>query len=123
MGSEGILVLAQITPFNDTDEEYWKKIISVRQPLRKHLLTLDNLIVLLKEFDFTIAQIDQFSETDSLNSWVTRYSMSKEAAREFRQLHLAAPESYKSLHRFRKRDGDLLYDKCWTLIRAVKGTG
>lgn len=121
--SGGALVIGQITPFNERDERYWKKIIQLRQPLRKHFFTINDLITLIKGSGFNIASIFQISETDSLNSWVSRYSMSERSAKEFREMHFSAPKTYKSIHRFRKRDDDLLYDKCWTLIRAIKDEG
>ncbi len=51
--NDGVIVISQITPFNEKDEEYWKLIIQARQPLRLHFLTLSGLLQLL--IDLTIS--------------------------------------------------------------------
>lgn len=64
----GALVIGQITPFCEKDEEYWKYILHIRQPLRKHFFTLDALINLIKKTPFEIARISQIRDKASLNS-------------------------------------------------------
>lgn len=116
----GILVVGQMTPFGETDEEWWKAIVTTRQPLRRRCLTLHELLAVLMRNAFTVVRTAQIRATESLNAWLERYQQSTEQVAEVRRLHFEAPPAYKELHRFRQVEGDTLVDNCWTFIRARK---
>jgi ubiquinone/menaquinone biosynthesis C-methylase UbiE len=117
---EGALVVGQMTPFGEADEAWWKAIVEARQPLRRHDLTLHELLDLLMRAAFTVVKVSQIRATESLNSWLGRYERSARQIAEVRRLHLEAPESYKEIHRFRCVGDDIVLDNCWTVIRACR---
>lgn len=114
----GVLVVGQMTPFGETDEEWWKMIVKTRQPLRRRCLTLHDLLAALMRAAFNVVRTVQVRATESLNAWLERYQRSAAQVAEVRRLHLEAPSQYKELHRFRYVAGDTLVDNCWTFIRA-----
>lgn len=116
----GVLVIGQITPCCEKDEEYWKIIIRTRQPLRQHFFTLDQLITLLKNVSFKIAKISQIRGKESLNSWLGRYKASDEQIEQMRNLYYNAPGFYKRMHNFIYTNHDIIFNNCWTFIRAIK---
>lgn len=116
----GALVIGQITPFCEKDEEYWKSILHIRQPLRKHFLTLDVLITLLKKAPFKITRISQIRGEESLNSWLSKYKTPYNQIAHVRSLHYNAPSIYKRIHNFRETKEDIVFNNCWTFIRAIK---
>ena len=117
---KGALVIGQITPYNEKDEEYWKTIIKTRNPMRKHLLVLDELISLLKANSFRIVKVSQISVKESLEIWLKRYKISNDQIDKVRNLHYTAPSYYKSVHGFQESRNDIIFDNCWTFIRAIK---
>ena len=117
---DGVLVIGQMTPFAAEDEDYWKTIVHLRQPLRRHDLTAPELADLLDRNRFEVVRRTQIRVRESLNSWLARYKDSDRQLDEVRRLHLEAPESYKRLHRLEFRADDVLVDNCWTFIRAGK---
>ncbi|HOW70922.1 MAG TPA: methyltransferase domain-containing protein [Phycisphaerae bacterium] len=120
LAATGILLVGQMTPFGEADEEWWKVIVKTRQPLRRRCLTLHELLVALMRTDFVVVRIVQIRATESLNAWLERYQRSASQVEEVRRLHLEAPAAYKELHRFRHVEGDTLVDNCWTFVRAGK---
>ena len=116
----GVVVVGQMTPFGETDEDWWKTIVTTRQPLRRRCLTLHELLAALMRNGFTVVKTAQIRATESLNAWLERYQWSAAQADEVRRLHLEAPAAYKELHRFRFVEGDTLVDNCWTFVRARK---
>ncbi len=119
----GALVIGQMTPFGTEDEDYWKTIVRLRQPLRRHDLTAPELADLLSRNGFIVVRQTQIRVRESLNSWLSRYKDSDRQLDEVRRLHLEAPRSYQQTHRFECRDNDVLVDNCWTFIRACKAQG
>jgi len=120
LADQGALAIAQMTPFGRTDEEWWKRVVRARQPLRKHDLTMPELQSKLEKAGFRISRTLQIRSSESLNSWLDRYWESQEQIAEVRRLHAEAPAAYKELHRFRYLDNDLIIDNCWTFIRTCK---
>jgi ubiquinone/menaquinone biosynthesis C-methylase UbiE len=120
LDDRGAIVIGQITPFGEKDEEWWKRILRTRQPLRKYFLTLNDLVLALIKNRFTIVRMAQIRAKESLNSWLSRYSDSVEQVEQVRALHTQAPKVYKELHRFQEIDNDIVFDNCWTFIRSVK---
>lgn len=120
LDKKGVVIIAQITPFNEKDEEWWKKILMVRQPLRKHFVTLNDIITALIKVSFLVTKVSQVRAKESLNSWLARYSDSQEQVDEVRNLHLNAPLMYQTIHKFQQANGDIIFDNCWTFIRACK---
>lgn len=116
----GSLIIGQVTPFSEKDEEYWKRILVARQPLRKHFLTLHDLVKLLVERSFVIVRVAQTRARESLNLWLDRYKEPKAHKELIRSLHHEAPEWYKEIHAFDMRGQDIVFENCWTFIRAVK---
>jgi ubiquinone/menaquinone biosynthesis C-methylase UbiE len=116
----GALVICQTTPFGDADESWWKTIVTARQPLRRHFLTLNEMLALLIRNFFVVVRTSQVRSTESLNTWLARYERSAEQIAEVHRLHEQAPESYRNIHRFRNVNNDILVDNCWTLIRVGK---
>lgn len=117
---KGALVIGQITPYNEKDEKYWKKIIKTRNPIRKHLLLLDDLISLLKANSFKIVRVSQIKVKESLEIWLKRYKISDNQINEVRKLIYTAPSIYKRIHNFRKANEDIVFKNCWSFIRAIK---
>jgi len=121
LDSTGAIVIGQITPFCEEDECHWKRILTLRQPLRKHLLTLEDLVSLLLRNSFSIVRCTQIRAKESLASWLSRYSDSQQQCEGVRALHLSAPDEYKRIHAFHHtEEDDIVFDNCWTFIRAVK---
>lgn len=117
---DGAFIISQTTPFGEADESWWKAVVKARQPLRRHYLTLHELLEFLLRSAFTVVRLSQVRATESLNSWLRRYERSAEQITEVRRLHREAPEAYRETHRFRQVGDDLLLDNCWTFIRACK---
>lgn len=122
LAPKGNIVIGQITPFSEKDELWWKRILYVRQPLRRHLLTLNDIITMLLRHSFVVVRVSQIRAKESLNSWLERYQDSQEQLDTVRTLHLSAPPEYQDIHRFQEVNGDLLFDNCWTFIRACKSS-
>jgi ubiquinone/menaquinone biosynthesis C-methylase UbiE len=116
----GRVVIGQITPFSEVDEDYWRRIILARQPLRKYALTLHDCLDFTAAANFRIVKVTQIRAKESLNSWLSRYSSGLENEIHVRRLHADAPEDYKIIHRFSPMGDDLIFDNCWTFIRAQK---
>lgn len=119
----GAMVVGQMTPFGEADEDWWKAIVRTRQPLRRRCLTLHELLAALMRNALTVVRTSQIRATESLNAWLERYERSAAQTAEVRRLHLEAPPAYRELHRFRYAAGDTLVDNCWTFIRALKVPG
>lgn len=115
---DGRLVVGQMTPWGSEDEAYWRQIVRLRQPLRRHDLTAPEIASLLQDNGFHILHSEQIPACESLNSWLTRYEDSDRQLEEVRRLHMEAPESYRKVHHFEYRDGDVLLDNCWTFVSA-----
>ncbi|NWG32717.1 MAG: methyltransferase domain-containing protein [Rhodocyclaceae bacterium] len=116
----GVLAVGQTTPFSHVDEAWWKIVVKARQPLRRHMLTLHELIARLMRNGFVVVRTSQTRATESLQAWLGRYERSAEQVAEVCRLHREAPAAYKELHCFREADGDTLIDNCWTFIQARK---
>jgi len=122
LAQRGSVVIGQITPFNEKDELWWKQILSARQPLRQHFLTLNDIVTMLLRHSFVVVRVSQIRAKESLNSWLGRYQDSQEQVDAVRMLHVSAPVEYQDIHRFREINGDLVFDNCWTFIRACKSS-
>ena len=117
---EGILVIGQMTPFGAEDEDHWKTIVHLRQPLRKHNLTQPELIGLVVRNGFQVGRTSHIAVRESLNAWLARYKDSDRQLMEVRRLHLNAPAAYRRIHRLECHGDDVFVDNCWMFIRALK---
>ena len=77
------------------------------------------MVINLKKKFFKIAKISQVIEQESLSSLINRYRLSKEKITEVKKLFYGAPPFFKKIHNFKEKNSDIIFDYCWTFIRAV----
>jgi SAM-dependent methyltransferase len=116
----GTLLLGQITPFGVEDADYWRQIIALRQPLRKHFFTADALVQIIRDSSFDVTQMTSIVTDESLRDWLGRYECSSDKASRITELLREAPMSYKVLHKVRVYANDIKFKSCWTIIQAMK---
>jgi len=118
--THGALVIGQIVPFDDEDADYWFRIVRLRQPVRKHCITVNDLLKAMLDTSFNVARVCEVRGRESLRSWFNRYPPTVAAAQEIRQLFKEAPTSFKETRNIEVVGDDILFENCWTFIRGVK---
>jgi ubiquinone/menaquinone biosynthesis C-methylase UbiE len=117
---QGAFVISQIVPFENEDEEFWFKILRLRQPLRKIMLTHEQLVKALTTNGFKIDRVSQIRVPESLNSWLSRYELIHAQEDVIRNLFRNAPESFRIARQLEIVGDDTIFDNCWTFIRGAK---
>jgi ubiquinone/menaquinone biosynthesis C-methylase UbiE len=120
LAANGALVVGQIVPFGDADEEQWTRILRARQPLRKRFLNQHQLRSALLQSGFLLQRVSELRVRESLNSWLQRYETSQEQAAETRRLFLDSPASSKAVRNVTIVKEDIAFENCWLFIRGVK---
>lgn len=120
----GILVLAQIAPFDTPDDQcWWRKGVMLRQPLRRHSMTVEGMQDVLIEAGFEVVEVSSVVRRSSMESWLNRYPIGNGRRRRVIQHFQGAPETVKLLRNFAGGDGDFEYDIRWSLIQATVSAG
>jgi len=119
LDNNGSVIIGQLMPYGNQDYDYWKKIINVRQPLRKNYLTFQFVMELLLNNNFHIESVISFRVKESLNQWIERYNnMDSTKAQLLKNLLLNAPSYYKKIYDIVCDDNDIIFYNCWYWIKA-----
>ncbi len=112
----GYLLIAQIVPFGETDKSWWKTIIRIKQPLRRHRWTKDALVSVIESSGFTFTRMNNAISEESLKSWLERYEHTPKQKAAINKLHYHAPLSYSEIHRFQFIESDIVFNNCRAIL-------
>ena len=122
LAPHGRLLIAQIVPFEDKDDQaWWKTTVALRQPLRRHSWTRAALEEALRRAGFIIESVRYLQRRTSLKGWLDRYPLDS-AARQTLVGHFdAAPPFVRELRGFAVTTDDIEYSLQWVFITATPG--
>lgn len=122
LASDGRLLIAQIVPFEyPQDEEWWKRAVTLRQPLRRHRWTSRELVESLRRAGFTIESTQDLRRRTSLKGWLERYALDSAARQELLDHFRSTPPSVRRLREFAGVGDAIEYSLRWVYITAVPG--
>lgn len=114
---EGIFVLSQIIPFSEDTRDYWKTIISFRQPLRKYYYTEDEWISTITAKGFVVEELSNCYHIASVKNWIKKYSIIDPGkVKQYREYYLDAPALFKTQYDVVVSEDDITSKSFWTNI-------
>ena len=116
----GALLIAQITSFGDAaDNEWWRRAVKLRQPLRCHAFTSHEIQQTLQNEGLSLATVRSVESRSSLVNWMNRYSITDDASFALSQHFKGAPPSVRHNRTFESLDnGDIQFAILWSFILA-----
>lgn len=116
---DGIFILGQIVPFDVITASYWRKIIQIRQPLRKWYYTTEQWDEKLIKNGFRIAQRCGCTHQGSVSKWIAKYNITdQELIDKYEMLLRDADDNYKNVYSVRESNSDILYNAYWYIIQC-----
>ncbi|MFH1045358.1 MAG: class I SAM-dependent methyltransferase [Candidatus Omnitrophota bacterium] len=119
LAPEGIFILSLTVPFSEEDKSWLYEIHRIKQPLLLKFFTAEDLIEELKVAKFSIREIKTLRVKESVTKWMEH---APELSQETREKVIAAvknaPPVYKKLHNVEVKDGELLEDWNWVILKT-----
>jgi len=120
LASDGRLLIAQIVPFEDPqDEQWWKRAVTLRQPLRRHRWTAAELSESLRGVGFTIESTQELRRRTSLKGWLERYALDPANRQELLDHFRSTPSPVRRLREFAGTGDAVEYSLRWVFITSV----
>jgi len=116
---DGICLIAQVV-VNDKDLEWWKKILSVKQPLRKEIFTINRLKDLFTLYFQYGLDFVTYRRTDSVKRWLSYGDLPKEKKSKVFNLFLDSPHHFKEFYQLDVQKDDIIYSELWLFVRGRK---
>lgn len=114
---KGIFVLSQIIPFSIDTRDYWKTIISFRQPLRKNYYTEDEWINTICAKGFIVEELYNCYHIASVKNWIKKYSIiDPDRVKQYCEYYLDAPVLFKTQYDVVVSEDDITSKSFWTNI-------
>lgn len=114
----GIFVLSQIIPIKNVEEDYWRKLIKFRQPLRKQFLNEEDWIRTFSSEGFMPISVERFSHRSSIKKWVNKYKINNQPLiDEYKKLLITAPSSFIDAYNVSLNDDDVCYNSFWIVVK------
>lgn len=118
--NQGCIVLAQIVPIDELSKDYWKKLVHIRQPLRKKYFTCEEWKNLFLQHHFQLKDEAKIVLKGSLNAWIEKYNIKDtERISLYRNLLENAPDEYKKKYKIRKVGTDIEYSSQWFIGKFI----
>jgi ubiquinone/menaquinone biosynthesis C-methylase UbiE len=115
----GRLLIAQIVPFADpNDEAWWKQAMTLRQPVRRHRWTSTELQAAVQRSGFAVESVRYMRRRTSLSGWLNRYPLAADARQALLTHFDTAPARVRALREFSVTPGEIEYSLQWTFITA-----
>jgi ubiquinone/menaquinone biosynthesis C-methylase UbiE len=119
LAPHGRLLIAQIVPFADLDDEaWWKQTMVLRQPVRQRQWTSAELQAAAQQSGFAIESVRYVRRRTSLSGWLNRYPLAADARQALLTHYDAAPASVRALREFSVTPGEVEYSLRWVFITA-----
>jgi ubiquinone/menaquinone biosynthesis C-methylase UbiE len=117
--SDGLLLIAQIVPFEDPeDQEWWKTGVTLRQPLRRNRWTETEIVESLSRAGFIIESTQDLRRRTSMKGWLDRYSINSDARQKLIDHFGSTPSSVRHLRDFSIIGDAIEYSLRWVFITA-----
>lgn len=115
----GRFVLCEGVPPDHLTRERYEQIFALKE--KRHTFSEAELINLFDRTGYeNILVRPHFMRQVSLNNWLANGEVDQDAVDEIRRLHVEADDHFKSIYRLNERDGDILMDWKFILIRGEK---
>jgi ubiquinone/menaquinone biosynthesis C-methylase UbiE len=122
LAPDGKLLIAQIVPFEDPDDQaWWKTAVTLRQPLRRHRWTSTELQESLRQAGFVLESVRNLERRTSMRGWLDRYSLDSEVRRALLDHFQSASPHVRELRGFAASPGEIEYSLRWLFITARPG--
>ena len=115
----GQLLIGQFVPYDAKDAQWMDGVHSLRQPLRKHFLSVEEIVALLHDQGFISREVGEVTIEESLSSWLSRYRVRGKTSRRAIWTTFADAIGRDELRKIRKRGNDILFDNRFALIEGI----
>jgi SAM-dependent methyltransferase len=115
----GRLVLCEGVPPDHLTRARFEDIFALKE--ERHTFSEAELINMFDAAGFeNILAMPHFMRQVSLNNWLQNGALDERTIREIRRLHVEADDHFKRIYRLTERDGDVLMDWKFIIIRGDK---
>jgi len=118
---DGVFILSQTVPYSSEDADWLEKIHRAKQAQLRQFFTDETLVLELERDHFRVMGTHRVSVRENITRWMQAAPELSDAIREeVCGMIENAPESYQSVHKVGKREGELFEDWNWVVFTAGK---
>ena len=111
---DGVLIFAQIVPYDTESSEYWSKIVKIRQPLRQYYYDETQWDACMEKNGFSLCSTQKHVTVSSLSDWKKKYTI-EDASRYKKMWELLcnAPDEYKRKYSIKVTEEEIISNAFW----------
>jgi len=118
--NNGKVTFAHLTTFGEDDKEETFAIQKLRNPARVNYFDRVLMVNKLEEYNFNIDSVDYFISKESVEKWINNGAISNSLIENIRDLYKNSSEQFKSLHKIRFEENDVIDSMSFQIITASK---
>jgi ubiquinone/menaquinone biosynthesis C-methylase UbiE len=117
----GVFVFSQTVPFSAEDSPWLEHVHRIKQAQLREFFTEESLKKQLEQEFFRVQQVRRLSVRENITRWLASApELSPERQAEVSALIADAPEPYRTIHKVKVEDGQVMEEWNWVIYTAVK---